>query len=335
MITNYIADKFEAYPFIENATGVYPLHRLNAHLQGVELYIKRDDVMDVGLGGNKLRKLEYLVQHAIETGADTLITSGGIQSNHARLTAIVAAKAGLHCELVLSQAVENDAAVYQHNGNILLEKLLEVPTYIVPKGSSTADFIEQRVTALKQLGRKAYVVPMGGSSAIGCLGYVNCFLELAAQSKALGKQFSAIAVANGSAGTHAGLLAGKIYSRDNTTQIVSYAVLADENTAIANTLTKTQATLALLDPTLGVTAADVCVNGNFLGSAYGQPTVEMWDALKIMAKTEGIFLDPVYSGKAFAGLLADIKKGMYPVGSQILFMHTGGTPGLFAYENYL
>lgn len=332
---NYLSEKYASYSLVENPTRIHALSNINKDLNGVEIYVKRDDVMDLGLGGNKLRKLEYLLQDAIRQGADTLITTGGIQSNHARLTAIAAAKAGLGCELVLTQPVPIDIHDYNHNGNILLEKILNVPTHVVPKDGTALDIIEERKVQLIDQGKRPYVVPMGGSSAIGCLGYTNCFLEIAAQRQELGIGFDYIVVPNGSAGTYTGLFVGKQLLKDTTTHIKSYSVLWDEATARQTTLEKAREVLALLDLDTTITEADIDIDGRFRGEAYGVPTVKMWDALRLMAQLEGIFIDPVYSGKAFAGLLSDIKDGVIPNGSRVLFVLTGGTPGLFGYEKFV
>nr|WP_255492085.1 D-cysteine desulfhydrase family protein [Chitinophaga sp. Cy-1792] len=314
-------------------TAIHPLTNLNRRLNGVNIYVKRDDVMDIGLGGNKLRKLEYLLHDAISKGADTLLTTGGIQSNHTRLTATAAARAGLACEVVLSQLVPVKTANYNQNGNILLEKILGVKMHIVPENGSGAAVLEARQAELTAQGKHPYTMPMGGSSPIGALGYANCYLEIMAQSQEMDITFSHILLPNGSSGTHAGLLAGQKYAGHTGPQIRSYAVLADEVTTKKATLEKANATANLLGYTKSIPAEEVFVSDSARGEAYGIPTEAMWHALKLLASTEGIFLDPVYSGKAFAGMLADIEQGRFPEGSNLLFVMTGGTPGLFAYQD--
>lgn len=323
---------FRKVKLLDKPTVIQPLKNLNKQLEGVEVYVKRDDVMGMGLGGNKLRKLEFLLGDAAQKGSDVVITSGGIQSNHARLTAVAAAYAGLDCELVLTQAVSKDDLEYRENGNILLEKILDTQTYILPPNSDARQFINKRVLELETMGKRTYLIPMGGSSPIGCLGYVSCFREIILQSNNLNVHFNTIIVPNGSGGTQAGLIAGLKVSGIQNINIKSYTVLADQETANNATYEKVITTLNLLDKKSPIEKEKIDINADFLGTGYGIPTKEMVEALKLLARTEGIFLDPVYSGKAFAGMLSDIREGKFEKGSKILFILTGGLPGLFAYR---
>lgn len=332
-LNNSIPNKYPKFSLLGGATTVQPLTRLNELLNGVEIYVKRDDVMGMGLAGNKLRKLEYLMGDAIQKNADVIITSGGVQSNHARLTAVAASYAGIDYELVLGQAVPKDDLEYANNGNILLENILDAKLHHLPKGADTAAFIENRINTLKSEGRNPYLIPMGGSSPTGCLGYAGCFYEIIQQADDLGIHFNHIVVPNGSGGTHAGLLAASKAAGKSDIRIRSYAVLASLEDAINNTFQKATETLNLLNDKLTIHKDEVDIDPNFLGTGYGIPTKEMVDAVKLLARTEGIFLDPVYSGKAFAGLLADIKAGKFQKGERILFILTGGLPGLFAYRS--
>jgi len=324
---------FQKFQLLDSDTVIQPLNKLNKELHGVEVYVKRDDLMGIGLGGNKLRKLEYLIGDAIQKGSDVLITSGGVQSNHARLTAVAASYASLEYELVLSQPVPKDDNTYMENGNILLEKILDAKVHLLERGANTQQFIDQRVQELERLGKKAYTVPMGGSSAVGCLGYAACFQEIINYSKEADIHFDTIVIPNGSGGTHAGLLAGMKASGIQNMHIKSYTVLAPLETAIDVTYDKAKAALRLIDEDLSISKEEVDINADYLGTGYGVPTDEMIKAVKLLARTEGIFLDPVYSGKAFAGLLSDIHAGKFENGSKILFVLTGGLPGLFAYES--
>ncbi len=326
-----IENGFQKFRLLDRATTIQPLEKLNKELNGIEVYVKRDDVMGMGLGGNKLRKLEYLLGDAIQKDSDVLITSGGIQSNHARLTAVAASYAGLEYEIVLTQPVPKDDSAYMENGNILLERILDAKMHILPKGADTQQFIDQRVSELQAEGKKAYTIPLGGSSPIGCLGYVSCFQEIVTQSKEFNIHFNTVVIPNGSGGTHAGLLAGLKASGVQGVHIKSYTVLAPLVTATNITYDKTKATLQLIDKNIPVSKEDIDINADFLGAGYGIPTDEMIKTVKLLARTEGIFLDPVYSGKAFAGMLSDIHAGKFENCSKILFILTGGTPGLFAY----
>lgn len=332
-VSSNALNKQHKFQFLNGPTAIQPLTKLNKLLNGVEVYVKRDDVMGMGLAGNKLRKLEYLIGDAIAQKADLLITSGGLQSNHARLTAVAANYADLDYELVLSRPVPIDDLEYTENGNILLEHILEAKIHDLPAGADTQAFINNRLEELKAEGKTPYLVPLGGSSPIGCLGYASCFYELAAQSKELNIHFDTIIVPNGSGGTHAGLLAGLTAAKAKDVKIKSYTVLAPLETAVNTTYEKAAATLKLIDPELEIQKDQIDIDPRFLGTAYGMPTKEMVNAVKLLAKTEGIFLDPVYSGKAFAGMLADIEAGHFKKGDRILFILTGGLPGLFAYRS--
>lgn len=328
-----ILNSYRKYQFLEGPTRIQPLTKLNQLLNGVEVYVKRDDVMGMGLAGNKLRKLEYLIGDAVANNADLIITSGGLQSNHARLTAVAASYAGLKYELVLTRPVPVDNADYNENGNILLEQILEAKVHSLAKGADAQSFIENRIKEAEANGERPYLVPMGGSSPVGCLGYASCWFEIQEQTEALGFQFDHIVVPNGSGGTHAGLLAGLKFSGQQGTRIQSYAVLYSLADAKRTTYEKAAGTLSLLDPELTLKEDEVEIDPHALGTGYGIPTQEMVNAVKLLAKTEGIFLDPVYSGKAFAGMLADIEAGKYKKGERILFILTGGLPGLFAYKS--
>ena len=308
---------------------------LGERLGGVRLYAKRDDAMALGGGGNKLRKLEFLLGDATGQGADTIITVGGRQSNHARLTAAAAARLGLRCELVLSQMVSRDDADYQQNGNVLLDRLFGATLHDLPGSADALDFATARATALRAQGRRAYVAPAGGSSPVGCLGYAACAREIEAQSRAMGVRFDQIIVPNGSSGTHAGLAAGLVALGLPGSRVKSFSVLADLETARRATIDKARATLALLDGDAAIDEAQIKVDGSQRGASYGVPTQAMVEAVRLMASREGLLLDPVYSGKAFAGLLAAIDEGQFASGANLLFIMTGGTPGLFAYRSEL
>jgi L-cysteate sulfo-lyase len=324
---------YHKYPFLEGPTRIQPLTKLNKQLNGVEVYIKRDDIMGMGLAGNKLRKLEYLIGDALQKKAGVIITSGGLQSNHARLTAVAASYAGINYELILTSPVPIDDADYTQNGNILIEHILDAKIHTLPKGADSQVFIDDRLKTIKENGGTPYLIPLGGSSPIGCLGYAACFYEIMEQSNELGFQFNQIVIPNGSGGTHAGLLAGLKSAAAKDIQIKSYTVLASLASAKKTTYEKALAALHLLNPELSLTEEEIDIDPNFLGPGYGIPTPAMVHAVKLLARTEGIFLDPVYSGKAFAGMIADIQAGKYPKGHRILFIHTGGLPGLFAYKS--
>jgi len=330
-------ERFPRYQLLETQTPIQKLSRLERSsdvvLNGVNLYVKRDDYMSLGGGGNKLRKLEFLIGAALADNADTIITIGGLQSNHARLTAAAAAYAGLRCELFLGRQVPRDDPDYERNGNTVLNEIFGARVYDLIAGADVLKRAQERAEALRSAGRRVYVAPTGGSTPTGSLGYVHCAQEILQQSAELGVSFDQIVVPNGSSGTHAGLAAGYILAGKSAATVKSYATLADQATAFQKTRTLVEDTLKLLECDVIVDGESILVDDAFRGPGYGIPTEEMRRAVKILARTEGLLLDPVYSGKAFAGLLADIAAGKYTAGQNILFVMTGGTPGLYAYRS--
>jgi len=296
------------------------------------IHVKRDDLMGMGGGGNKLRKLEFLIGEALAQGCDTFITTGARQSNHARLSAAAAARAGLACELVLTDTVAREDEAYLHNGNVLLDDLFGA---VVLRRTADVDPIavaRDRAAQLSAAGRRAYVVGAGGSSPLGCLGYAVCAEEIIAQEQAAGLRFARIIVPNGSSGTHAGLAAGLTAAGDNAGRTQSFTVLAPIEKAQTATVELAAQTLALIDPSSTLAKDAIVVSGGQLGDGYGVPTAGMFEAVRLVARSEGLLLDPVYGGKAFAGILAAIRSGEWRSDEPVLFIMTGGLPGLFAYE---
>lgn len=320
----------DAFPRIALFDAPTPIQRLerveNAlGLKGARLFVKRDDLMGLGGGGNKLRKLEYLLGAAIAEDCDTFITTGARQSNHARLSAAAAARMGLKAELMLTDTVPREDPAYLHNGNQLLDGLFGAVVHRLPRGSDSLAAAQARAEILRAEGRKVYVVGSGGSSPVGALGYARCAAEIGAQESELGLRFSTVIVANGSHGTHAGLAAGI----DDPRRVLSFTVLAELAEAERGTLALANETRALLGRgALG--AEHLRIDGSQRGEAYGIPTEAMLSAVRLMARQEGLLIDPVYSGKAFAGVLAGLAGGVLT--GDVLFVMTGGTPGLYAYQ---
>ncbi|MDR0227284.1 MAG: D-cysteine desulfhydrase family protein [Burkholderiaceae bacterium] len=336
MNLSLLLERFARFPLVEGPTPLQRLPRLEQALGGrVRLYAKRDDLMGLGLGGNKLRKLEFLIGQALEQGCDTFITTGGLQSNHARLSAAAAAKAGLACELVLASMVAQDDPAYAGNGNLVLDELFGARIHRVAGDVDALAVARQRAQALAEQGRKAYVVGLGGSSPVGSLGYVACAAELRQQEEALGLRFSHIVVPSGSVGTHAGLALGLHMLGDTPARIQAYSVLAGAPEALRRTEDLVEAMRGLLGVAAPVPERALRVDGSQLGAGYGLPTPAMVEALRLMARTEGLVLDPVYSGKAFAGLVDAVRSGRVEDGAAVLFVMTGGAPGLFAYPRTL
>jgi L-cysteate sulfo-lyase len=322
---------------LEGPTSIQRLHRIEdasgSSAHGVRIYAKRDDLMSLGGGGNKLRKLEFLLGDAAAAGADTIIATGGRQSNFARLAADAAARLGLACELVLSRMVAREGDEYDRNGNILLDDLFGARSHDLAIGVDSTRFVQERAEELRAAGHIPYVATLGGSSPAGCIGYADCALEIQAQSKDLDIDFAAIVVPNGSSGTQAGLVVGYRALGLDTTRVRSRSVLAPTSSAIAMTVEKANAALALLGFAPSVNSTDVEVLGDQLGPGYGVSTSAMIEVVRLMASREGLLLDPVYGGKAFAGLLVDISRGRYKAGDNVLFVMTGGSPGLYAYAS--
>lgn len=324
-------NNFPRIDLLDGPTPIQRMRRLEEQLQtGVQIYVKRDDFMAVGLGGNKLRKLEYLLGDALHQGCDTFITTGGLQSNHARLSAAASARAGLACELMLTQMVANDSDAYQQNGNMLLDPLFGARVHLFEAGVDALQKAQERARELEAQGRRAYAVGLGGSSTVGTMGYVDCAAEILEQEAQLGLRFDRIVTATGSAGTHAGLAVGLSLLGDDASRVQAFSVLSRQE-AIQ---TRTRALIAEMVQRLapGTPAfQEVVVDDSQLGEGYGIPTPAMQEALRLVARSEGWLLDPVYSGKAFAGLLAAVRSGQYQDGDAVLFLMTGGAPGVFAY----
>ncbi|MBL9124592.1 MAG: D-cysteine desulfhydrase [Planctomycetaceae bacterium] len=329
--------KLADFPRLEIAhrpTPLEPLRRLSAHLGGPEILVKRDDCTGLAGGGNKARKLEYLLADAQAVGATTIITSGGVQSNHARQTAAAAARLGLRCELVLPEIVAISGDSYAANGNVLLDRLLGARLHIVADSAAARQKISEIAAGVAAAGGLPYVIPVGGSNALGALGYVAAVGELFEQLAAGQAAVDAIIVVNGSGGTHAGIVAGLIaHGSSIPVYGISVAHAAAVQTATTVRLVRESAEL------LGIACAElenrVVVLDQFIGPGYGLPTPEMRAALALVARIEGLLLDPVYTGKGMAGLIELVQRREFRAGQRVLFWHTGGTPGLFAYEPQL
>jgi L-cysteate sulfo-lyase len=332
------------FPRVSLFTAPTPIQRLErleralgAAGHGVRIFVKRDDHMELAGGGNKLRKLEFHLGAALKDNIDTLITVGGVQSNHARLTAAAAARLGLACEVVLTRAVPRTEDDYEQNGNVLLDHLFGARVHLLPGSANALDAAQARAAELRAAGRNVLVIPSGGSTPLGALGYARCALEIAQQEAALGERFRQVVVANGSSGTHAGLAAGFSMLGLGAGRVRSFSVLADLDTTVARTRQLLNETITLLggsdEPGRSAGDSEVDVDGAHRGTGYGIPTIDMVEAVSLAAAQEGLLLDPVYSGKAFGGMLADIRNGRYAAGDSVLFVMTGGTPGLYVYRS--
>jgi len=304
-------------------TPLEPLSRLTAQLNGPELWVKRDDQTGLATGGNKARKLEFLVGQALSERADTLITCGAAQSNHARQTAAAAAKYGLNAVLVLQ-----GQPVSQVQGNLLLDHLLGAE--IVWAGDQPADARMAEVSRdLEDKGRRPYVVPYGGSNPAGASGYVVAMHELLEQCGRQGRSFDHLVFATSSGGTQAGLVLGaRVFGFEGS--VLGISVDPSTPTLCSSLADLTTATAAFLNLDLTFAPADFHVNDDYIGGGYGVVSELERDAIRTMARAEGLILDPVYTGRAFGGLLDLISRGAFGADEKVLFWHTGGTGGLFA-----
>jgi len=324
-----------AFPRIKLCQAPTPLEflpRLTKALDGPQVWMKRDDLTGMGLGGNKVRKLEFLVGDALAKGADHLVTQGAVQSNHVRQTAAVAAKLGLACTAVLEHRIETNDSAYLNNGNVLLDRLLGCTIEYRPGGTDMQAAIEEVGARLTASGARPYLIPGGGSNAIGALGYAAVALELVTQANEQGLRIDRLVHATGSAGTQAGLVAG-LHALSSPIRVLGIGVRVPKERQEANVLRLAQATAAHMGVDRPVPAETVEANCDYVGAGYGQPTPGMVEAVRMLAQLEGIFLDPVYSGKGMAGLMDLVRKGRFGPGENLVFLHTGGSSGLFGYAD--
>ncbi len=315
-------------------TPIEKLERLSRLLDGPDIYIKRDDLLGLAGGGNKTRKLEFLVADALRKGADTLITCGAVQSNHCRLTLAAAVKEGLKCRLVLEERVANSYDPDASGNNFLFRLLGVEAVKVVKAGADLAAEMQQVAGEVAALGRRAYVIPGGGSNPLGALGYVACAEELLAQTFDLGIALDHIVCASGSTGTHAGLLAGLVGNNSHI-PVTGINVRRTREEQEPNVHALAQDVAALLEIRGGIPRDTVTALGDWVGPGYSLPTAEMVEAVRLLARVEGILLDPVYTGKAMAGLIALVRRGTFKKGERVLFLHTGGVPALYAYQEVL
>lgn len=313
-------------------TPLEPLDRLRKALGGPRLWIKRDDCTGLAQGGNKARKLEFLVADALAKGSDTLITPGAVQSNHVRMTAAAAARFGLKAHAVLERRVPSTDDDYEENGNILLDELLGCPRTYVPTGGDVATTCAEIAKDLAAKGAKPYVIPGGGSNPIGALGYVACAIEMLDQAKARGIGITRVVHGTGSSGTHAGLLAG-FAALQSAVDVFGISVRHPRQKQEEMVYDLACRTADHLGQSGTVQRARVFADDGYVGPGYGQPTEGMIEAVTLLARTEGILLDPVYSGKAMAGMIDHIRKGTFGANEEIVFLHTGGATSLFGYKS--
>jgi D-cysteine desulfhydrase family pyridoxal phosphate-dependent enzyme len=314
-------------------TPLEPLERLSRELGGPRIWVKRDDCTGLAGGGNKTRKLEFLLGEALDQGADTVLTAGAVQSNHARQTAAACARLGLRCELFLKEAAPGRGESYGHSGNVLLDRILGAKVRILPGEASAETAMEERAEALRGEERRPYAIPVGGSNAVGALGYVECARELSAQAHGMNLAIDAVVHASASHGTQAGLAVGLGTGWAEEARLLGVGVSGSSRQARANVERIAAATCERLGSPRCF--AEIEVDDRFVGEGYGVPTPEGLAAIRLLARLEGLLLDPVYTGKAMAGLVAMVREARFGSDENVVFLHTGGWPALFAYEEEL
>jgi D-cysteine desulfhydrase len=326
-----------AYPhkldLAQTPTPFYPLERLSAELGGPRIWIKRDDLTGAATSGNKIRKLEFLLAEAVANGCDTVITSGGVQSNHCRAVALLGAQLGLNVHLLLRTDSEPSAV-----GNLLLDQLAgaTISHYSVREFKRLDSLFKHWTDHYQQLGNKAYSIPTGGSNGTGIWGYINAAEELAADFKRHNIKPQVIVHATGSGGTQAGLMLG-CHLHGIDTPVKAYAVCDNSAYFARKVDADLQDWKEKYPSDIDINALKTNTCDSYIGPGYGQADPEVFEFIKQLAALEGILLDPVYTGKAFFGLTEDIVQGKYAKAedSDIVFVHTGGLFGLFAQQEKL
>lgn len=310
------------------------LPRLSKHLGGPNIYVKRDDCTGLGTGGNKTRKLEFLMADALAKNATAVITQGAVQSNHARQTAAAACKLGLKCELVFEKRVGDATEPYLESGNVFLDRLFGASIREVAKGTDMDAAMQDVADELSAAGETPYIIPGGGSNPIGALGYVDCALELIVQANKRNLVIDHVVHATGSAGTQAGLIVG-LKATHSGIPLLGIGVNIARNDQEEKVYKLACMTAEFIGASGLVDRDDIVANCDYVGGGYGVPTKGMNDAVLLLARLEGLLFDPVYSGKGLAGMIDLIAKGEFSDAENIVFIHTGGSAGLFAYRDRL
>jgi L-cysteate sulfo-lyase len=315
-------------------TPLEPLPRLSKHLGGPNIFVKRDDCTGLGTGGNKTRKLEFLMADALRRNSTVVITQGAVQSNHARQTAAAACKLGLRCELVFEKRVDQPSEMYLNSGNVFLDRLFGATIREVEKGSDMNAALEAVADEWRSRGETPYVIPGGGSNKVGALGYVDCALEFLNQANRSGLVINHVLHATGSAGTQAGLVVGMKASHCGI-PLLGIGVNVDRETQEQRVYKLAVETAEYIGAAGVVARGDVVANCDYVGDGYGVPTEGMNEAVLLLARLEGLLFDPVYSGKGLAGMIDLIRQKQFGKTDNLLFIHTGGAAGLFAYRDQL
>lgn len=320
--------QFPRQRYTPTYTPIEKLPHFSEVLGGPSIYMKRDDLLGLAAGGNKTRKLEFLVADALDKGADTLITCGGIQSNHCRLTLAAAVKEKMRCILVLEEGQTNSEPDF--NGNYFLYHLLGAEKVkVVPNGTDLMKEMQKAAKEVADEGHKPYIIPVGGSNVIGATGYAACAQEILAQSFDQGVSINAVVCVSGSGGMHAGLVTG-FYGNQSRIPVIGINVSRGKQEQEEKVFQLVKETSEHIGISSSIPCDAVTCFDEYVGPGYALPTTEMVEAVKLMARTEGILLDPVYTGKAAAGLIDLIQKGTFKPDDNILFVHSGGASTLYA-----
>ena len=323
--------RFARVRFAHLPTALEPMPNLTRLLGGPQLYVKRDDCTGLATGGNKARKLEFLIGDALAQGADTVITHGAVQSNHVRQTAAAARRYGLQCAALLERRVPERGPRYETTGNVLLDRLLGAELRFVEPDTDMDAACAELAEAIRAGSGRPYYIPGGGSNPVGALGYVNAALELLQQANDLGLRIDCVVHGTGSTGTQAGLVCG-LEGAHAGIDVLGISVrrpTAAQEQAVYQTASATADHVGIRG---GLERARVRANGDYVGPGYGLPTAATIEAIRLAAEHEGLLLDPVYSGKAMAGLIDLCRRGFFTRGQNVVFLHTGGAAALFAYE---
>jgi L-cysteate sulfo-lyase len=323
--------RFPRIRFAHLPTPLEPMPNLTRLLGGPQLYVKRDDCTGLATGGNKTRKLEFLIADALAQGADTVITHGAVQSNHVRQTAAAACRYGLRCAALLERRVPGHGPGYEATGNVLFDRLFGAELRLVEAGTDMDGACAELAEEIQGRGGKPYYIPGGGSNAVGALGYVDAALELLTQANAMGLRIDGVVHGTGSTGTQAGLVCG-LEGANSGIDVLGICVSRPAAAQVDAVYQTASATAARLGIKGGLDRGRIIANGDYVGPGYAIPTAGALEAIRLAARHEGLLLDPVYTGKAMAGLIDLCRRGFFAKDQNVVFLHTGGAAALFAYE---
>lgn len=321
--------RFKRVTLCHRPTPIEPMNRLSEHLGGPNLFIKRDDCTGLAFGGNKTRKLEFLLGEALAGNANMLVTHGAVQSNHVRQTAAAACHFGMKCHAVLERRVPKHDEAYEESGNVFLDRLFGATFEYRPDGLDMNAEAEAVANRLRSEGYRPYFIPGGGSNTTGALGYALCAQEFVEQSNGTDLTFQWLVTGTGSAGTQAGLVAGLV-TLGSDVRVMGISVRQPRDLQVATVRGLTSETLKRLGGP-AIPAGRILVDDGYVGEGYGIPAESTLEAIRLTARMEGILLDPVYSGKGMAGLIGLVRQNFFKSSDNVLFLHTGGSSALFAY----